>query len=480
MKTGFLEIGGVFLLGVATILGFHSSQSRQPYSLTQIQFCPKSINGQEGQEVLNKRYCHTARYVLTEEWKRYGKYGSIIPYKGQAVMKVADLPTDNPHQLLGNGISVLSLWGVTVCLRWRVHRLKKRDYLLGEAEKTQNYSVWQEQAAVREVKAYKTQLDKQLTIDRKSQFDVAFRKELGLTDDENERIRSQLNLEDYLKARSTQHTALDKQIAENLRDAAKARQEQQKYDKSKGEYDTSTAGVKGTPEARKKQMIQRLKDHEEGWLWELIQGKKPLWVIGEQGSGKSSFASSVALCRYGLLGMKLRLVVDAHGQKNINDAWKALSQVIPNFGEVLVGSYNNYEAIATAFVESIQLWAERMGISPKPEPVQSLYDEMTQLSIQPECQDAVKAFIRHSMSDTRGGRDRIICISHTFTNAATGDAAGFKELRYKSVMLVERFSEDGEVPKEVVTYRKGDEMREQTVPNWFKPATVLSELFAVN
>lgn len=474
MKAGFLELGGACALGMAAILGFAASQSRQPYTLTQIQFCPKSVNGEVGQQLLNEKYCEVPRYILAEEWARYGKYGSIMPDKGQAILKVADLPTDNPHQLLGHGISVISLWGVTGCLLLRVNRLKRRDYILGEIEKTENYSWWQEQAATREVKAHKTQLDKQMTFDKKSQFDVALRTELGLTDDENERIRSQLNLEDYLKARSTQHSAMDKQIAENLRDAAKARQEQQKYDKPKAE---SLGTSKNTQSARKEEVINRLKDHEDGWLWVLVNGKKPLWIVGEQGSGKSSFASAVALCRYGLLGMKLRLVVDAHGQKNIHDAWKALSQVIPEFVSLLVGAYNNYEAIASAFTNSIHVWAERMGEHPKPAPVQSLYDELTQLSIQPECQEAVKSFIRHSMSDTRGGRDRIICISHTFTNAATGDAAGFKQLRHKSVMLVERFSADGEVPQQEVTYVAGGEEQQQTVPTWFKPATLLSLLF---
>ncbi len=471
---GLVELGGVITFGLSAILGFSASQSRQPYDLTEIQFCPKSVNGIEGQQRLNKQYCNHPRYVLTEEWQRYGRFGSIIPYKGDAILKVSDLPTDNPHQLLGNGVSIISLWGLTGCLLLRVNRLKKRDYELGEAEKTENYSTWQEEYSKREVKRHKSKLDQEITKDRKSQRDLLLRKELGLTDDENEAIRSQLKLEDYLKARQTQHSAMDKQIAENLRDAARAEHEIQKYRKPPSDISANPT----TPEARKKVITQKLKEHEDGWLWGVINGKKPLWVVGEQGSGKSSFATAVALTRYALFGWKLRLVVDAHGQKNIHDAWKPLSEVFPNFEEILVGSNNNHTAIAEAFLESIDVWAERMGENPKPEYVQSIYDEMTQLSIEPECRDAVKAFVRHSMSDTRGGRDRIICIAHTFTNAATGDATGFKELRDKSVILIERFSEDGEKPKAEARLKISGEEQIVSIPNWFAPIDIKEQLFS--
>ena len=478
MKAGLLELGGVFVFGITTILGFSASQSRQPYNLTQIQFCPKSVNGELRQIELDLKYCYQPRFVLAKEWERYGTYGSIIPYKGRAIFKVKDIPTDNPHQLLGGGISVISLWGLTFCLLLRVNRLKSKDYKLGELEKTENYNLWQEQLATRDVRAHKTRLDREITKDRKSQYDLALRKELGLTNDENEAIQAQLNLEDYLKARETQHSAMEKQIAENLRDAAKARHEGQKFAAKTTTAEPVGEG-KSSERARKDAIIARLKEHENGWLWDVVNGKKPLWVVGEQGGGKSSFATCICLIRYALFGWKLRVVVDAHGQKNINDAWKSLTSVFPNFRELLVGSNNNHGAIAQAFMDSIDIWAERMGENPKPECVQSIYDEMTQLSIEPDCKDAVKAFVRHSMSDTRGGRDRIICIAHTFTNAATGDATGFKELRDKSVILVERFSQDGEIPKSDVIYSVSGQQYEQTVPAWFKPTGVLKLLFEV-
>ena len=259
----------------------------------------------------------------------------------------------------------------------------------------------------------------------KSQLDIQTRAELGLTDEENEQAKAQINLEDFLKTRSAKHSELDKVIAENRRDAAKADKGREKIEKKSTSSTEDSPSAKNPEDARKKIIISQLKEHEDGWLWKVINAKKPLWIIGEQGSGKSSFATCVCLIRYALFGWQLRMVVDAHGQKNEKDAWKPLAEVFSNFQEMLVGSHNNYEAIAQGFLESIDIWAERMGQNPKPDYIQSIYDEMTQLSMQPDCKEEAKAFVRNSMSDTRGGRDKVICIAHTFTNAATGDASGF-------------------------------------------------------
>ncbi|MEO0684176.1 MAG: hypothetical protein AAFY76_03780, partial [Cyanobacteria bacterium J06649_11] len=93
MKAGIIELGGVCLFGLSAIVGFGASQSRQPYNLTEIQFCPQSVNGEKGQVALNKKYCNKRKFVLADEWERYGSYGGVIPYKGDAIMKVRDLPS---------------------------------------------------------------------------------------------------------------------------------------------------------------------------------------------------------------------------------------------------------------------------------------------------------------------------------------------------------------------------------------------------
>jgi hypothetical protein len=78
MKQGVVELALAGVCGVTAIIGLATSQTRQPYDLTQIQFCPKSTNGVQSQIRLDKRFCNQPRFVLAEEWQRYGLYGSII------------------------------------------------------------------------------------------------------------------------------------------------------------------------------------------------------------------------------------------------------------------------------------------------------------------------------------------------------------------------------------------------------------------
>ncbi|MFM6912830.1 MAG: hypothetical protein ACKPKT_07855, partial [Dolichospermum sp.] len=44
-------------------------------------------------------------------------------------------------------------------------------------------------------------------------------------------------------------------------------------------------------------LIEQLKNHEDGYLWTIISSLKPLWLIGNQGSGKTYTASAIALIR---------------------------------------------------------------------------------------------------------------------------------------------------------------------------------------
>ncbi|MHC5748120.1 MAG: hypothetical protein ACYTXT_40990 [Nostoc sp.] len=79
---------------------------------------------------MDKRFCQMPRLSDLMATTN-GLYGSIIPYKGDAIQWVRDLPTDNPNQLLGYGIAVIGLWGVVGCLLVRSQRLKRTDYEFG-------------------------------------------------------------------------------------------------------------------------------------------------------------------------------------------------------------------------------------------------------------------------------------------------------------------------------------------------------------
>ncbi|MHC5731804.1 MAG: hypothetical protein ACYTXY_48555, partial [Nostoc sp.] len=82
----------------------------------------------------------------------------------------------------------------------------------------------------REVKQHSTQLYTERLKDGLSGLDTEERKALGLTDEENERAKARIQLEDFMKARAVNHSVMDKTIAENLRDQAKADQERSKIE----------------------------------------------------------------------------------------------------------------------------------------------------------------------------------------------------------------------------------------------------------
>jgi len=273
LKRNIIELVAAGFFGVSAIAGFAATQTRQAYDLAQIQFCPVS-KSEKGQLYLDRTYCNHPRYVLTEEWRRYGGYSSVIPYKGDAIQWVRDLPTDNPRQLEANAVAVIGLWGVAGCSIMRSQRLKRRDYELGEAEKTDGYTTWLSSAHRREVKQHSTALHTERLKDGLSAMDTEERKALGLTDQENENAKARIQFEDFIKARTVNHSAQDKTIAENLLVKAKADKERAKTE----------GKVKETEQASVATASNFTLPDDYKWIYKLL--KLPFRVLsGEQGSG---------------------------------------------------------------------------------------------------------------------------------------------------------------------------------------------------
>ncbi|MBD2246788.1 hypothetical protein [Nostoc sp. FACHB-888] len=469
MKQGVFELALAGVCGVAAVIGLATSQTRQPYDLTQIQFCPRSANGVESQATLDKRFCNQPRFVLTEEWQRYGLYGSIIPYKGDAIQWVRDLPTDNPNQLQGYGIAVIGLWGVVGCLLVRCSRLKRTDYELGELEKTGDYATWQHNKHKREIKQHSTQLYTERLKDGLTDLDVHSRKELGLTDEENERAKARIQLEDFMKARAVNHSVMDKTIAENLRDRAKAEQERGKIEgKTKSAIANDNHPL--TDQRLISDLIEALKNHEDGWLWKIIDNQKPIWVLGEAGSGKSTLAASIVMLRENLFDMPLYQLIDAHAGENLRNAWKYLSPQLIAQTE---------EEIGLAFDDARERWLDRINNQPFKQPQQLLVDEFTNYSESDITKEPAKKFVKASLSDPRKAEERLVCIAHFFTNTAVGGSDGTAKGRARGTIQIDRKTADGKTPLKVATVNglnneEGDAEvdKKVTIPGWLTPESI--------
>lgn len=473
MKQGVFELALAGVCGVAAIIGLATSQTRQPYDLTQIQFCPRSANGVHSQITLDKRFCNQPRFVLTEEWQRYGLYGSIIPYKGDAIQWVRDLPTDNPNQLLGYGIAVIGLWGVVGCLLVRSQRLKRTDYELGELEKTGDYATWQHNKYKREVKQHSTQLYTERLKDGLTDLDVHSRKELGLTDEENERAKARIQLEDFMKARAVNHSVMDKTIAENLRDRAKADQERGKVEGKTKSAIAENDNQQSVDQQRANELIEALKGHEDGWLWKIIDNLTPLWLIGRQGSGKTYTSAAIALVRKHCLGIPIYYLIDRHATGDNSKAWRYLDTQNIAESELEIG---------TALDTLCEHWLLRikgkndLEQSAHITPEQVLIDEYTNLKSL--IGEPAEKFYKLHLTDTRKAKVYVTGITHNDTNSSYPE--GTQAMREAGTILIQKFSANGKTPLPRVKIVRGllddngEELNdaERTLPSWFNPESI--------
>jgi hypothetical protein len=150
----------------------------------------------------------------------------------------------------------------------------------------------------------------------------------------------------------------------------------------------------GNKEATKLELIEKLKDHEEGWLYELCTGYKPLWILGDMGSWKSYCGATIALCRYYLNDWQLQSICDPHGHQNKHESWKELLQLEPT----CYGGNQNWEQINEGLKASFERWNTR---TMKDAIITSIFDEVTNYSKHDESKDSAKEFSSRAVSDPR-------------------------------------------------------------------------------
>ncbi|NJL78078.1 MAG: hypothetical protein HC836_36250 [Richelia sp. RM2_1_2] len=480
MSRNKIELSAIIISAVVGITGFCFSHSRQPYPLAQIQFCPQTANKKENiltdknkakklkhydlekaQKKLDSKYCHQPRYVLAEEWDKYNSYGSIIPYMGSTISLVRIIPKDNPYQIYGNVASVLGLWGISLTLASRVGRLKKTDYQLGEEEKTIEYYNWQQHRRKRDIKQHSNQLYTDTLKDGLTQEDLQQRKELGLTDDENEAIKNQLQLEDYLKARAVKHSEMDKQIASNLLDKHKAEKE---IDKLQNKKSSHTNTSQSSDKQLVNSLIEALKSHEDSWLYSIVKNAKPLWLIGSQGSGKTNTAGAIALIRKYCFDAPIYQLIDRHATGENWEVWKLLDATLKAESE---------EEIGQSLEDATDRWLQRIKEKPSTKQ-QIIIDEFTNLKKIDSCKEAAMKFFSMHLTDTRKAKEYFIGVNHYFTNESTVE--GTFEARKSGTIQLKKFSANGETPLSRVQIvhglvdENGNELEEveRTLPSWLE------------
>jgi tRNA A37 threonylcarbamoyladenosine biosynthesis protein TsaE len=274
-------------------------------------------------------------------------------------------------------------------------------------------------------------------------------------------LNGQLQGQLSLKGHQLQLSELDKETVKNNLETLEV---QRKIDKlNKLTQDTKQP----TPDEQlKTSLIEALKQHEDGYLWTIINSLKPLWLIGNQGSGKTYTASAIALIRKYCLSSPIHYLIDRHATGDNADVWKFLKP--ENVAEI-------EEDIIHAMQQSIIFWGNRIKAKPE-DKQQIIVDEFTNL--RGLVGDIADSFFKLSLTDTRKAKCYLLGITHNASNSSF--AEGTSDTRKAGMILIQKFSANGEtpLPRIVVRYGLVDangnslEDVEKTLPSWFHPQKI--------
>lgn len=154
----------------------------------------------------------------------------------------------------------------------------------------------------------------------------------------------------------------------------------------------------------RKQQLWELIQSDAPWLGKLLK-RKPLLIVGPQGSGKTTFVKFLAMLRSLLLGHHIK-VSDPHAHNNEwFDAWE------------VVGSGYDYEKIDKALKNYFKrLKSSKVAVT-------SVWDEVTNYA--DNCKsDESERFLKSVLADCRKSEEYPILLSHGETLGSLGGGKG--------------------------------------------------------
>jgi hypothetical protein len=470
-----------------SVLATYAGLSGTKYPTRVFCFKPEVIYNEKAE--INQNYCRSGQTVWQTHPKFllsrdvdvpnpsfvFGNDQYLIPFKGR-VDKTVNTPS-NPnylwYALTACGLSVASYSLYSSSLKRYGYDFPKYY----EQVKTYTLSEQLDGVQSRTVKKFQNELDTKYIVEkqtREHQIMQALEMSEGEVQDlhKNSGMQSELSYYQY----QLNLSELAKLKALNDLEVAKAFKEKEKIEGKK----TDSKKSDNVQDVRKKLMLEKLKEHEDGWLYKVVEFRKPNYIFGGMGSGKSSLASSIILIRHFLFDCPLEMVIDAHAQVNILEAWEPLMEV---FGDDLkiVGHGNNYPAIAKGFTDSVNRWADKMPKFKKGEigKSQMLVDEMSNLSDKDDCKEECANFNKQALSDPRKAGEYVMVLTHMITQTGTGNKGGTSKARNTQTIQIERKSANGEIPIPNVIVNglpdeKGDmEEFNATIPDWMRAERIL-------
>jgi hypothetical protein len=474
-----------------SVLGTYLALSGTKYPTRNFCFKPEIIYN--ASDPFNQNYCKSGQTIYTTHPKFllsrdqdapnsafvFGETKFLIPAKGR-VDKSFNYPS-NPgymwYALTASGLSIAAYSLYSTSLKRYAYDFPR--YF--EQVKTFTLSEQLDGSQSRLIKKVQNDLDIKYIVDKQTR-EFQIMQTLEMSESEILELQSaakvdadkQSELSDYQYR--LQLSELAKAKVENDLAIAKALKEKEKIEGKK--QDSKKAD--SVEDVRKQLMIEKLKEWEDGYLMKLIEFRKPMYIYGGMGSGKSTLASAIILIRHFLFDCPLETIIDAHAQVNTLEAWQPLMEV---FGEDLkiVGHNNDYQAIAKAFNDSIDRWAEKMPKFKKGEigKSQMLVDEMSNLSDKDACSLEAASFSKQALSDPRKAGEYVMVLTHMMTQTGTGNKGGTSKARNTQTIQIERKSANGEIPiPNVIINGLPDENGDMnefnaTIPDWMRAEKIL-------
>jgi hypothetical protein len=455
--------------GVATSLAsaiYLGQINEFSFAQVTVKFCPQTANKnrkneEASQAKLDRKYCRYRRRLLKEVWEAE-QFKAAIPLS-EGSFSIQEFRGDNSG---GIWLLIAPLLAGSAYLSWANKCQSDYDIKFEQLEGLKSYFKLTTVSARNEREFKSTAINQSWDTQRMKAGQISI-------DAVQDRLSKQAEIQDRshsstVKQFDLNDSVIDKTIAENQLAVAEAAKKLTKLQGDK--LDIKNDSYTLSSQQLKTSIIEALKNHEDGWLWKVVNKKKPIWVLGEAGSGKSTLAASIVMLRQYLFDMPLYQLIDIHAGDNLKKAWKYLN---PQFVA------QSEEEISGAFDDARERWLDRINNQTDKKQQQLLVDEFTNYSDSDIVKEPARKFVKASLSDPRKAEERLVCIAHYFTNTAAGGGTGSSKGRMRGTIQIDRKTADGNIPLSVASLNglndsegEAEIDKKISIPDWLTPQKI--------
>jgi hypothetical protein len=467
------KLAGLTVLGVTIALSstFYLGQSSRPFNLIGVKFCPKTANNtnnpnykpaNQAQQQLDSKYCQFEHKLLKEVWENQ-------QFKASQPLPESSLYSRN-IPAIESGVFWFLIAPISMGIAYLSWAKKCEEEEIYFYQLLQNFKIQVSLTgtSTREEIDFKSQTIK--TNWDKQRVKSGFISVEGMQD----KLQRQTEIQNKthistIKQFDLADSEMDKKIAENLRDKYKSDKESDKLLNIKN---TNNDGETNSPNSDKQlanQLIKALKQHEEGWLWYLIESFTPIIIWGKAGSYKSYTAACIALLKHFLIEAKVVAIADIDFDQNKEDSWKYLIPLEPN----IYGKGIDWDDYENAYLDAIERSKTR---TLKDKPIVSIWDELTNANGK---FDNAKNIVPFVIATPRKRNEHCILLSHNLTQACLGGCESISEPIKTQTYRLNLKTNPQAKPLfkgvlEGLVDADGNELEQHPVslPQWFRPEII--------